>query len=252
LSITDDARAAQARATLERMLGDAPDIAAGLPTGFLDAAQRFVALLLEANRGLNLTRITLPDDVARLHLLDALAALPLMDGWAPDQAIDLGSGGGIPAIPLALARPEIRWTLVESVGKKAAVLRDFAEALGMRNVVVLPERAEALGQDSRHRARYAVATARACASLPILVELALPLVRIGGRLLAWKGPLAEGDDEARRGRAAIGKLGGGRLRIVETGLPLLGGHHFVIVLKPRPTPARFPRRPGEPGRRPLG
>ena len=95
-------------------------------------------------------------------------------------------------------------------------------------------------------------TARACAALPVLAELALPLLAVGGSLLAWKGPLAEGDDELRRGRAAFGQLGGGRLEIVETGLPALGGHRFVMVRKERPTPAAFPRRPGEPGRRPLG
>ena len=95
-------------------------------------------------------------------------------------------------------------------------------------------------------------TARACAALPVLAELALPLLETGGSLLAWKGPLVEGDEEVRRGRVAIGQLGGGRLRLVDTDLPALGGHRFVIVPKERETDARFPRRAGEPGRRPLG
>ena len=86
----------------------------------------------------------------------------------------------------------------------------------------------------------------------MLAELALPLLRVGGTLLAWKGPLAEGDEEVRRGRVAIGQLGGGRLEILPTGLPALGGHRFIVVPKERPTPPRFPRRAGEPGRRPLG
>jgi 16S rRNA (guanine527-N7)-methyltransferase len=250
--MTDDADAAQARAAFERLLDDAPAIAAGLPAAFLDTAQRFVSLLLGANRRLNLTRITAPEKMARLHLLDALAAMPILDRLGGRDAVDLGSGGGLPALPLALARPEMQWTLVESVGKKAAVLRDFAEALGLRNVTVIAERAETLGGDPRYREQYPLVTARACAPLPVLAELALPLVALGGSLLAWKGPLAEHDEELRRGRIAIGQLGGGGLRVLDPGLAALGGHRFVIVAKERATPARFPRRPGEPGRRPLG
>jgi 16S rRNA (guanine527-N7)-methyltransferase len=252
LSIADDAEAAQARAALERLLDEAPAIAAGLPTTFLDAVQHFVSLLLSANRRLNLTRITAPDAVARLHLLDALAALPILDRLGGHDAVDLGSGGGLPAVPLALARPELHWTLVDSVGKKAATLRDFTEALGMGNVTVIAERIETLGRDPRHRERHALVTARACAPLPVLVELALPLLARAGSLVAWKGPLDEQDPELRSGRTAIDKLGGGDVQLVDPGLAALGGHRFVIARKEGATPSRFPRRPGEASRRPLG
>ena len=248
----DDDAAAQAREALEALLAEAPAIAGTLPRGFLDDAQRFVALLLAANRRVNLTRVVAPAEIARLHLLDSLAALPLIDGTAGREAIDIGSGGGLPGLPLALARPEMRWTLVDSIGKKAAILGEFVEAIGLRNVTVLSDRAEALGQARQHRERYGVATARACAALPVLAELALPLVAPGGLLVAWKGPLSEADDEVRRARVAIGQLGGGRLSIVDPGIPALGGHRLVTVPKERATDARFPRRPGEPGRRPLG
>lgn len=248
---TDDAALASRRA-LERLLVDAPAIAALLPAGHLDAVQRFVRLLLDANQRLNLTRVTDPAEIARLHLLDALAALPLLDAWAPERVIDLGSGGGVPAIPLALARPEVTWTLVDSVAKKARALELMVEALQMPNVVVVADRAEALGRDPRHRERYDVVTARACAPLPVLAELALPLLRIGGHLLAWKGPLSDRDEELRRGRTAIGEVGGGKPRVVDPQLETLGGHRFVVATKERATPPRFPRRPGEPGRRPLG
>ena len=200
----------------------------------------------------NLTRVTDPDDVARLHLMDALAALPILDELGAHDAIDLGSGGGLPALPLALARPEMRWTLVDSAGKKATILEEFVAALGLHNVTVIADRAELLGQDSRHRERHALVTARACASLPVLAELALPLLAIGGSLVAWKGPLREGDEEVQRSRVAIGQLGGGGLQIVDPGLPALGGHRFVVVPKERATPSGFPRRPGLPARRPLG
>ncbi|MDH4334488.1 MAG: 16S rRNA (guanine(527)-N(7))-methyltransferase RsmG [Chloroflexota bacterium] len=239
-------------AVLEGLLADAPAIASLLPPGYFVAIERYVALLLVANERLNLTRVVAPEAIARTHLLDALAALPLLDAWAPDRVIDLGSGGGVPAIPLALARPGMSWTLVDSVAKKADALREVVAALGLRDVAVLAERAETLGRDPRHRERYAVVTARACAALPVLAELSIPLVRVGGHLLAWKGPLTERDEELQRGRKALGEAGAGRPWIAETGLVALGGHRFVIATKERPTPVRFPRRPGEPGRRPLG
>ena len=247
-----DAAARVARDALEQLLREAPGLAAELPASFLDGVERYVGLLLDANRRVNLTRVVEPSEVARLHLLDALAALPLLDAAAPHRVVDLGSGGGVPAIPLALARPDIEWLLVDSVGKKAAILRGFVDALGLRNVDVSADRAESLGRDPAHRERFGVATARACASLPVLAELALPLVAVGGRLLAWKGPLRDDDEEVRRGRVAIGQVGGGRLAILPAGPEVLGGHTFVVVPKDRPAPARFPRRPGEPARRPLG
>jgi 16S rRNA (guanine527-N7)-methyltransferase len=252
LPVSDDSAAASAVDALERLLADAPAIAATLPPGFGATVRRFVALLLAANRLQNLTRVTNPDEIARLHLLDSLAALPIIDAAEPRSMVDLGSGGGLPAMPLAIARPEMGWTLVESVGRKAAALAGFCEALGLANVTVVAERAETLGRHPQHRERYEMVTARACAPLPVLAELALPLAAIGGSLLAWKGPMTERDEEMRRGRAAIGQVGGGPPLIRPTQLAALGGHCFVTVVKARPTPDRFPRRPGDPARRPLG
>ncbi|HYM52742.1 MAG TPA: 16S rRNA (guanine(527)-N(7))-methyltransferase RsmG [Candidatus Dormibacteraeota bacterium] len=251
---TDGAAAAarEARRAFAALLADAPALAAQLRDGYLDHVERFVALLLDANARINLTRVVAPADVARLHLLDAVAALPLLDAAIGGPVVDLGSGGGVPALPLALARPERAWTLVDSVAKKAVILRGFATALGLRAVEVLAERAETAGRDPRHREQYAVVTARAVAPLAVLAELALPLLHVGGSLLAWKGPLGEEDDELRHGRAAIGRLGGGELRLVDPGLAPLGGHRFVVVIKERRTPPPYPRRPGEPARHPLG
>ena len=237
-----DARAA--RAELERLL---PPGWGDLPLGFADAIERYVALLLDANRRLNLTRVVEPADVARLHLLDALAALPHLDGT---DAVDLGSGGGVPGIVLALARPGMRWLLVDSVRKKADVLRGFVDALGLDNVEVVAERAELLGRDPARRERHGLVVARACAALPVLAEYALPLLAVGGRLIAWKGPI--GDDELRAGAAAAGRLGGGTPSVEPAGFEALGDHRFVLVDKRSPTPPAYPRRPGEPARRPLG
>lgn len=143
------------------------------------------------------------------------------------------------------------WTLVDSVGKKCDAMRGFAAALGLHSVTVIADRAESLGRDARHREQYDLVTARACAALPVLAEYALPLARVGGALLAWKGPLAAGDDELVSGKAAAAMLGGGEPAIHETGTQALGRHRLVVLPKERATPARYPRRPGEPGRRPL-
>lgn len=241
-----DARAA--RLELERLL---PSGRLDLPPGFADAAERYVGLLLDANRHLNLTRVVEPVAVARLHLLDALSALPHVDAAAGgSRCVDLGSGGGIPGLVLAMARPHTAWLLVDSVRKKADALRGFVSALGLRNVSVVAERAEVLGREAAHRERHDLVTGRACAALPALAEYALPLLAVGGRLLAWKGAIA--DDELRAGTAAAVLLGGEAPAMVPAGFDELGQHRFVIVRKAAPTPARYPRRPGEPARRPLG
>jgi 16S rRNA (guanine527-N7)-methyltransferase len=254
LAQTDGAAGAarEARRVLEELLAAEPLVGALLPPEFTARMEAYIALLLEANRRLNLTRITAPRDIAVLHLLDAVDKVSLLDTAGATSAVDLGSGGGIPGIPLAIARPELRWTLLDSVAKKADALRGFVEALGLGNVSVIADRAEVLGRSAGHRERYDVVTARACAPLPVLVELALPLLSVEGLLLAWKGPLTDADDEVRRGRLAMAQLGGRLMDIRPATAKVLGGHTFVIIDKVSSTPARFPRRPGEPGRRPLG
>ncbi|HEY6609170.1 MAG TPA: 16S rRNA (guanine(527)-N(7))-methyltransferase RsmG [Candidatus Limnocylindria bacterium] len=236
-----------AREALERLLE--ADASLDLPPGFGDAVERYVELLLDANRQLNLTRVVDPAAVARLHLLDALAALRWIDEWSPTSALDLGSGGGIPGIVLALARPGVSWTLVDSVGKKADAMRAFVADLGVGSVTTLAARAEDLGRDGAHREAYDLVAARALAPLPVLAEYALPLVRVGGRVLAWKGPIAAAELEA--GGIAARHLGGGEPSVLESGFEALGNHRFVVITKGGPTPAGYPRRAGVPSRRPL-
>ncbi len=241
--------ASDIRRELERLLAEeAAGLATDLPSGFGDAAERYAVLLLEANTRLNLTRITGPDDFARLHLLDALSALPLIDAAAPTDAMDLGSGGGVPGLVLAMARPAMRWTLVDSVRKKADALRSFVAALGLANVAVVGERAEDLGRAAEHRGRYDLVTARACAPLPVLAEYAIPLARDGGLVLAWKGSMTEA--EAAAGEAAASHLGG-ELNVQPPTSDALGQRRFALIHKVGTTPERYPRRPGEPTRRPL-
>jgi 16S rRNA (guanine527-N7)-methyltransferase len=146
----------------------------------------------------------------------------------------------------------VAWTLVEATGRKADALRSFAEALALPNVEVVADRAEAAGHAPRHRGVYDLATARACGPLPVLAELTLPFLRVGGILIAWKGPLRNGDDQVRQGKVAAGQLGGGGIVIRPAGPASLGGHTFALVPKERSTVPRFPRRPGVPARSPLG
>jgi len=244
--------ARQAREALEADLESLPDLAARLSVRMLDRIEAYIALLLAANERINLTRVTEPVAIARMHLLDALVALPLLDDLSVAFAIDIGSGGGVPGIPLAIARPDLPWLLVDSIRKKARVLAAFVEELGLPAVEVIADRAEVLGRDPRYRERAGLVTARAVAALPVLAELALPLLIRGGTLLAWKGPLEASAEELQRGLRAFKQLGGGTPALLRVAAPQLGGHSLVRVAKERSTPTRYPRRPGEAARRPLG
>lgn len=247
-SAVTDARAA--RRELERLLEtEAIRLLGAVGPDAIDRLEQYVALLLGANERLNLTRVTEPSAIARLHLLDALSALPHVTSARAERALDLGSGGGVPGIVLAVVTPETRWTLVDSVGKKVAALAGFVDAMGLTNVDVRAARAEDLGRGA-DRATYDLVTARACAALPVVLEYALPLLRIGGRLIAWKGPMTDVETDA--GRIAAAELGGGEATIVPTGIAPLGDHVLVLVPQERATPGRYPRRPGDPARRPLG
>ncbi len=128
-------------------------------------------------------------------------------------------------------------------------MRGFVDALGLRNVAVIAERAEVLGRDRAYRDQVDLVAARACAPLPVLVEYALPLLRVGGALVAWKAAMAA--DELRAGHAAAAELEGD-LTIRPTGVPTLGDHQFVAIRKVGMTPDRYPRRPGQAVKRPLG
>jgi 16S rRNA (guanine527-N7)-methyltransferase len=249
---TPELTARLARESLESDLESLPGLAARLTSAMLDRLEAYVALLLEANQHINLTRVIDPVAIGRQHLLDSLVALPELDNATPSHAVDIGSGGGLPAIPIAIARPDVSWVLLESVGKKARALASFVEELRLPATHVVAERAEVLGRDPRHRELAGLVTARAVAALPVLAELAMPLLVPGGLLVAWKGPLTATDGELQRGRRALAALGGGSLELLPAGAPQLGGHTLIRVQKQRTTPARYPRRPGEPARRPLG
>ena len=172
-------------------------------------------------------------------------------GVLASPAIDIGAGAGFPGVPIKIVRSELHLTLLEATGKKAAFLRLLVETLGLVDVAVVQGRAEEVGHDPAHRERYRLALARAVAPLPVLVELALPFLQVGGVLAAPKGSGAP--REAREAAAAL-EACGGRVELVrplDVPSPAVAPT-LVLVRKVAPTPASLPRRPGVPGKRPLG
>jgi 16S rRNA (guanine527-N7)-methyltransferase len=163
------------------------------------------------------------------------------------RLVDVGSGGGLPGLPLKLARPDLHLTLVESDQRKAAFLLQAAARLRLSDVEVVGRPAEEVGHDLRYRESFDVSVARALAPMPVLVELCLPLVRVGGRLLAQK---TERED-ASRATHAIEVLGGSLDSVVAARSVVRSAGTVVIVRKVAATPREFPRRPGVPRRRPL-
>jgi 16S rRNA (guanine527-N7)-methyltransferase len=161
--------------------------------------------------------------------------------------VDVGSGGGLPGLPLKIARADLNVTLVEADQAKAAFLVRACAALALDGVEVLARRAEEVGQDPLHRETFDVAVARALAPMPVLAELCLPLVRIGGRLLAQK----TGSEDLASAGHAIEVLGGTLNRVVEAPTASRARGTVVIIDKVRATPAAYPRRPGVPSRKPL-
>lgn len=164
-----------------------------------------------------------------------------------EKVVDVGSGGGLPGLPLKIALPSLRMTLVEADQAKAAFLVRACAALGLQDVEVVARRAEDVGRDPLYRDSFDVAVARALAPMPVLVELCLPLVRVGGRLLAQK---TEGEDMAGANRA-IDALGGSLNGVVAAPSAARRAGTVVIVDKVRPTPPAYPRRAGVPSRKPL-
>lgn len=210
-------------------------------------------MVVEANRTMNLTRV--PEDkfeAADRNFLDSLAPWLYTD-WlnGARSLIDIGAGAGFPGVPLAIVMPEANVTLLDSLGKKVDFLNGAIREMGLTNVEAVHFRAEEAGKTAAFRERYDAVTARAVAALPTLLELTLPFARVGGALIAYHGPKAEVEIPACD--EALMMLGGGTP--VQLPAPIPGrdwDHRLVRVEKRRQTPKRYPRKPGEPGRNPLG
>ncbi len=224
--------------------------------GEVEQLGRYLGLLMEANARMNLTAIRDVDEAWDKHILDALTLVPVLSELEDDASvIDIGSGGGIPGIPLAIAMPKVWFTLVDATKKKCVFLEETVKALGLDTVRVINDRAERMGKDrgertpqgrqDAHREHYDLVVARAVGRMAMLVELTVPLVKVGGLVVLTKGQKA--DEELAEAKQALYMLHTAHAGTIDTPTG-----RIVVLEKQRKTPRDYPRGDGEPKRSPLG
>ncbi len=202
--------------------------------------QEFHSLLLEYNGKYNLTAITEEKEVLYKHFLDSAMGEHLFSYGA--SVAEVGSGAGFPSIPLAILRSDLKFTLIESVGKKCDFLKVAKERLQLNNVTVKKMRAEDAGRDSAMRERFDISCARAVARLNTLAEYLMPLIKKGGKMIAYKG---KADEELSEAKRALSLLGGGTITSHSYDLPEeMGSRSVIVVEKTKETPQKYPRGQG--------
>lgn len=218
-----------------------------------EALGQLYAELLRGNQRLNLTRITAPAEFLEKHLWDSLAGVllsPACRQLAAAAVIDIGTGGGFPGFPIAMTWPQGKVTLLDSTRKKIAYLEELGYRLGLTNLNFVVDRAESLGQQLQHREHYDLATIRAVGEGAVCAEYGLPLLKVGGILILYRGQWSE--EEGDRLAAVSQRLGGRVLETIPVETPWTQAQrHFVYVIKDTPTPADFPRAIGIPRQHPL-
>ncbi len=206
--------------------------------------------LMSWNEKMNLTAIRDVEGIRSKHFLDSISCSLAWKEQIPRRLIDVGTGAGFPGLVLKICYPALKLTLVESVGKKANFCSNMAQLLELDNVTVLSQRAEDVGQDTQHREKYDWAVGRAVAAMPVLVEYLLPLVRVGGGVLAQKGE--SGPAEANEAARAMKLLGGQLRQVVKVELPGVADDRYLVVIdKTAGTPSIYPRKAGTPAKKPL-
>lgn len=211
---------------------------------------RYHKFMVAENRKYNLTGICTPEEIVTKHFIDSLlcAKLDLIKG--KESLIDVGSGAGLPGIPLKILYPELKLVLLEATKKKASFLEETIGLLEMDDAVVINDRAENVGRTGGYRESFDLAVSRAVAALPVLLEYCLPLVSTGGYFLALKGPGLEEEIDAATGAAKV--LGGKLIGIHDFVLPHDKGNRKIAAYrKVNSSELKYPRRPGIPAKRPL-
>lgn len=210
--------------------------------------QAYLKTLVETNEKMNLTAITEPAEVWAKHFLDSAALLCHAKLPTGASCIDVGTGAGFPAMVLAVLRPDVQFTLLDSLQKRVRFLEQTAQLLGLGNVRCIHARAEEAARQPELREQFDFATARAVAALPVLAEYCLPFVRVGGVFAAMKGP----SESVEPAEQAIVTLGGGTVQVTDYTLEQAGARRLVRVEKCRPTPEKYPRRSKQIQQKPLG
>lgn len=205
----------------------------------------YMELLKDWNTRINLTAITEDEEIRLKHFQDSLSILPYIEGGS---LVDVGTGAGFPGLPIAIERPDISVTLVDSLDKRVKFLQCVTDTLELKNVTCIHARAEEFGRKPEYREKFDYATARAVASMPVLLEYCLPLLKTGGRFLAMKGANASEEKFEK----ALEILGG---RLVRQDTFLLENSELqrciFVVEKFRQIPSKYPRKPGTPAKQPL-
>ncbi|MBM4463566.1 MAG: 16S rRNA (guanine(527)-N(7))-methyltransferase RsmG [Chloroflexi bacterium] len=238
---------------MEKLVQDAEKLGLALSAEQVRQFQLYYEELVEWNKRINLTAITDYDEVQVKHFLDSLTLVSALQDmpWAKGEfaLLDVGTGAGMPGIPMKLILPRIRLVLLDSVAKKTAFLKHIVGKLGLEHVEVVTGRAEEVAHQPDYREKFELVVSRALSRLSTTAELTLAFCRQGGFFIAQKKGAIE--EELRQAALAIDILGGRVKDVRMVDLELLGGRSLVIVEKVSPTPDRYPRRTGVPAKRPL-
>ncbi|MGN0673805.1 MAG: 16S rRNA (guanine(527)-N(7))-methyltransferase RsmG [Anaerovoracaceae bacterium] len=211
----------------------------------------YMDMILEKNQHINLTAVRDRDEALQKHIADSLSCDFMEEYEAAENVIDVGTGAGFPGVPLAIVSPDKKFTLVDSLNKRLRIIDELTGELGIKNVTTVHGRAEDVGKSKEHREQYDICVSRAVASLDVLCEWCLPLVKKGGYFVAYKGENVsrETEDAAKAIRLLGGKIT--EIRKVQTEEESISGHVLVMIKKVKNTPSKYPRQAGQARKNPL-
>lgn len=206
-------------------------------------------LLIEWNGKINLTAITEPEEVLFKHFYDCILFFKNIDLPENSTLVDVGTGAGFPGMVLKIVRPDLKITLLDSLNKRLVFLNEVINRLELGNINTVHLRAEDAGKNPNYREKFQFAAARAVASMPVLLEYCLPLVKKGGQFVAMKGPSAE--EELKQSKNCLMILGGGKPKVFAETLTGEEKRMFIVTEKISQTPPKYPRKPSDISKQPL-